>query len=91
MVRSVAKIFLVVTILLTVVPSTQAAAVRAEGAPAARSEALALMSWGFLADLWEWVATAWEDNGCWVDPNGDCSAVWSDNGCILDPSGGCRG
>lgn len=71
MVRSLAKILLVVLILLTAVPSTQAAAAWTE-APAARSGALALVSWDFLADLWDWVASAWGDNGCWVDPNGGC-------------------
>ena len=91
MVRSLAKIVLVVTILLVVVPSTQAAQSRVEDR-SAWSGARALMSWSFLSDLWEIFSPAWGDNGCWVDPNGGChGSARGDNGCWVDPSGGCYG
>jgi hypothetical protein len=63
MVRSLAKIVLVVTILLVAVPSTQAAERRVEDH--------SLSSWSFLADLWE-ILSAWGDNGCILDPSGGC-------------------
>ena len=79
MVRSLAKIVLVITILLVAVPPSQAA----EGRMEDRS------GWGgFLADLWEVFSMALGDNGCWVDPNGTCrDSVQRENGCILDPNG----
>jgi hypothetical protein len=68
MVRSLAKIVLVVTILLVAVPSSQAA----EGRMEDRSFAHAVLSWSFFSDLWDAVLGVWGDNGCWVDPNGGC-------------------
>ena len=64
MVRSLAKVVLVVSILLVAVP-TQAAERRVE-------DRSGWISWSFFADLWEMVSAAWGDNGCWVDPNGGC-------------------
>ena len=71
MVRSLAKIFLVVTILLVAVPSTQAAESRMEDR-SGWSVSRALLSWSFLADLWETFSSAWGENGCMLDPDGRC-------------------
>lgn len=101
MVRSLAKIVLVITILLVAVPPSQAAEGRVED----RS------GWGgFLVDLWEVFSAVWggngcildpsgtcrdsvqRENGCELDPNGDCvDSSWAENGCEFDPDGRCRG
>jgi hypothetical protein len=68
MLRSLVKAVLVVFILLVAVPSSHAAGVREE-ARSSRSGSFELLSWGFWTDLWE---VLWNDNGCWLDPNGAC-------------------
>lgn len=93
MVRYTARSVLLVLILLVPVPTVQAAGPREE-VGAGRSVPTALVSWGFLAGLWDALTGAWNDNGCLLDPNGGCSTrratANSDNGCWVDPSGGCR-
>ena len=89
MVRSLAKIVLVVTILLMAVPATQAADGQVEdrsGWSVSRA-----LSWSFFSDLWDVFSEAWANNGCWADPSGTCQdSVQRENGCILDPNGGCH-
>lgn len=93
MIRYAARSVLLVLILLMTVPSAQATEPREEVNPG-RSGPAALVSWGFLAGIWDVLTSAWTENGCWVDPDGRCSpsqaTADSDNGCGLDPSGGCR-
>ena len=81
MVRPLAKTGLVLLFLLLGAPPLHAA----EPAPPA--------PWGFLADLWTFLTTAWGDNGCEADPSGGCAPKAApetlDNGCEADPNGGC--
>lgn len=71
MVRTLAKIVLVVTILLVAVPSTQAADGRVEDR-SGWSGFHAVLSWSFFSDLWDVFSGAWGDNGCMLDPDGRC-------------------
>ena len=50
----------------------------------------------FAALLWQTLAGAWSEAGCWFDPYGGCGTTQapeppanSDAGCWLDPHGGC--
>ena len=70
MVRSLAKIVLVVLILLVAVPSIQAAPRVEERS--GWSVSRALLSLSFLSDLWEAFSSAFGDNGCILDPSGTC-------------------
>lgn len=74
---------LLVLVLLTVLPLTAAA----QPGPA---EAFSRVLSGF----WNWVAAAWSENGCYIDPNGRCAAALvepdlPEGGCHIDPDGRC--
>ncbi len=67
--------------------------------PGARAEQQGTRApWGLLAQLWNAVAALWDDNGCGVDPYGECGTTSAppeptqngDAGCSVDPYGGCR-
>ncbi len=92
MVRFIAKSVLLVLILLVAVPSIQAAGPREE-VSSGRSGSTALVSWGFLVQIWDSFTSAWNENGCRLDPDGSCSprqaTADTDNGCRVDPNGGC--
>jgi len=44
-----------------------------------------------LAQLWSFLTSLWTENGCQVDPSGQClpGTVTSKNGCSVDPDGRC--
>lgn len=87
MVRSLAKIVLVVTILLLAVPSSHAAEGRTEDR-SGWGVARAVLSWSFFSDFWEVVSGVWTNNGCEMDPSGRCwDSVQRENGSILAPDG----
>ncbi len=51
----------------------------------------------FTLRLWDWLASAWAEAGCIIDPGGGCAgaaeepapAERPDEGCIIDPNGRC--
>jgi hypothetical protein len=50
------------------------------------------VSASLLSRLWNAVVSAWEKEGCTIDPYGRCapkSQTTTDNGCTIDPFGRC--
>jgi hypothetical protein len=44
-----------------------------------------------LSNFWSFVSSLWGNEGCIMDPYGQCRpAPQPDEGCIWDPSGQCR-
>ncbi|MFL6197826.1 MAG: hypothetical protein ACJ76J_01500 [Thermoanaerobaculia bacterium] len=46
-----------------------------------------------LGRLWNFLRSAWSEEGCRLDPDGRCAPApqpQTDEGCHLDPNGGCR-
>ena len=42
--------------------------------------------------LWRFLGTLWGEEGCMIDPHGQCNAVLApttDSGCKIDPNGRC--
>ncbi len=45
----------------------------------------------FLDHVWSFLASAWSEAGCIMDPDGLCAlAPRTAEGCIMDPDGRCR-
>jgi hypothetical protein len=46
----------------------------------------------FLGRVWDFLQSAWSEEGCMIDPNGRCVPApqpQTDTGCHLDPDGRC--
>jgi hypothetical protein len=48
----------------------------------------------FFEQAWSFLTSLWSEEGCHIDPNGDCAPEIrpmddNDEGCRIDPNGGC--
>lgn len=84
-------VLLLVLVLFLAAPSLQAAEPRRDAEPV-RSVSSGLAAWEMLAQLWEFLTSAWDKNGCLIEPDGRClprqnPTAESENGCEVDPNG----
>ncbi|HVG06906.1 MAG TPA: hypothetical protein VNM67_04315 [Thermoanaerobaculia bacterium] len=84
------KVVLLLLLLVLAAPWASAAGPGQDGArPASAADSPLVL----LGRFWDFLRSAWSEEGCHIDPDGRCVPAprpQADTGCHIDPSGGCR-